>query len=209
MTQRILLTFMLLLLAACGSSGEDENCTDYLLFRVCHVPVSDSSSTTPPPPAPTGVSEGGSASGNESAGSGGTRSVAMAHVNEFEPNSELDNANPLSFPVQGANDAVGVEVLGTVSDSGDGSDFFVFSPPTTGLYLVYLCADTCTEQVVDDAVYIAAYDQSQTTVASTSMGAVERQRLSVEFAAGLTYYVGVNAVGTAGAEYAYRLVIIN
>jgi hypothetical protein len=53
------------------------------------------------------------------------------------------------------------------------------------------------------------YDQSQTTLASTAMGAVERQRLSVEFAAGLTYYVGVHAVGTAAAEYAYRLVIIN
>jgi hypothetical protein len=209
MAQRIVLTFMLLLLAACGSSADEENCTDYLLFRVCRVPVSDSMPAPPPAPEPTGGSSGGAQPDTGSDGSDGTRSVAMAHVNEFEPNSDLNNANPLSFPVQGANDAVGVEVLGTVSDSGDGADFFVFSPPTTGLYLIYLCADTCTEQVVDDAVYIAVYDQSQTTLASTAMGAVERQRLSVEFAAGLTYYVGVHAVGTAAAEYAYRLVIIN
>jgi hypothetical protein len=78
----------------------------------------------------------------------------------------------------------------------------------TDLYAVYLCGESCTEQPVNDEVCIAVYDQSQTTLVSTSIGTVKEQQLTVELEAGLAYYVEINGYNTV-STFGYRLVVID
>ena len=60
-----------------------------------------------------------------------------------------------------------------------------------------------------DEVYLMVYDQSQSTIASTSVGAVEEQRFAVDLVAGLAYYVEINGYNTGSTAEEYRLVIID
>lgn len=53
------------------------------------------------------------------------------------------------------------------------------------------------------------YGQSQSTLASTSVGSVETQHLGVELVAGLAYYVEVNGYSTGSTAEDYKLVIID
>ena len=130
------------------------------------------------------------------------------HV-EYEPNSTLDNANPVSFRSAAADEHIGIDITGTVNQADDAADFFIFTPPRTGHFLVYLCAETCTESLQSDAVYLMVYDQSQTTLASTPVGAVETQHLGVDLVAGLAYYVEVNGYNSGPTTADYRLIIID
>jgi hypothetical protein len=130
------------------------------------------------------------------------------HV-EYEPNSTLDNANPVSFRSAAPDEHIGIEITGTVDQANDAADFFIFTPPRTGHFLVYLCADTCAETLQSDAVYLMVYDQSQTTMTSTPVGAVETQHLGVDLVAGLAYYVEVNGYNSGAATADYRLIIID
>ena len=133
----------------------------------------------------------------------------MRRVVEYESNSTLDNANPVSFRNARAEEHIGIDITGSVSQGGDTSDFFVLTPPRSGHFLVYLCEETCSDIVHSDQVYLMVYDQSQSTIASTPVGTVEKQQLGVDMHAGLAYYVEVNGYNTGSSPLEYKLVIID
>jgi hypothetical protein len=133
----------------------------------------------------------------------------MRRVVEYEPNSTLDNANPMTFRNAKAEEHIGLDITGSVSQGGDTSDFFVFTPPRSGHFLVYLCEGTCSDIVHSDQVYLMVYDQSQSTIAATPVGTVAKQQLGVDMHSGLAYYVEVNGYNTGSSPLEYKLVIID
>ena len=133
----------------------------------------------------------------------------MQHFTEFEPNNILDNANPVFFRSAPVSDHIGISVTGSVTRGTDAADFIVFTPTRTGAYLVYLRRDGETEIAVSDEVYIAAYDQAQSTIDATPLGTMTEQAIHIEFTAGLAYYVEVNGYNTATSGFDYELVIID
>ena len=156
-------------------------------------PVNPPPASPPPPPPPPPSSD----------------IVQMKFHTEYEPNSTIDNANPVSFRAASPDEHIGMDIRGGVTQADDPADFFIFTPPRSGHFLVYLCSDTCSQSLQSDRVYLMVYDQSQSTVASTPVGAVETQHLGVDLTAGLAYYVEVNGYNTGSTTEDYRLVIID
>lgn len=197
--QRTTLLMVLAALAACGGSEDEQPCSQTLavltaglclLGEVTYSSTSTSgSSSTPPPPS--------------------SNTVVMRRVVEFEPNSTLDNANPVAFRNATADKHIGIEITGSVNQTDDSSDFFILSPPRSGHFLVYLCDESCGEALHSEQVYLMVYDQSQTTIASTPLGFVVKQQLGVNLLAGLAYYVEVNGYNTGPSPVDYKLVIID
>jgi hypothetical protein len=194
-------------LTGCGSgSPEGERCgPDLVVAMTAGLSCLGTVTTSSPPPPPASAPPPASEPPPEPE-PGNT--VVMNRVAEYEPNSTFDNANPVSFKAAAPGDNIGIEITGSVERESDAADFFILTPPRTDMYAIYLCADSCTEQPVTDEVYIAVYDQGQTTIASTPVGTSAKQQLAVELAAGLTYYVEINGYDTV-FEYDYRLVIID
>ena len=193
-------TTLLMVLAALAACTEDEQpCSQTLavltvglclLGEVTYSSTSTSgSSSTPPPPS--------------------SNTVVMRRVVEFEPNSTLDNANPVAFRNATADKHIGIEITGSVSQTDDSSDFFILSPPRSGHFLVYLCDESCGEALHSEQVFLMVYDQSQSTIASTPLGSVVKQQLGVDLLAGLAYYVEVNGYNTGPSPVDYKLVLID
>ena len=159
-------------------------------------PATPPPSSPPPPPAPEEPPER-------------TNRVHMQHYDEFEPNDIHDNANPVAFGTAPVTDHIGISVTGTATQDADPADFFVFTPTRTGPYLVYLRRSGETEIAATDEVYIAAYDQSQSTIDATPIGTVAEQVVQVDLTAGLAYYVEINAYNTGVDGFDYELVIID
>ena len=134
--------------------------------------------------------------------------MVINRVSEFEPNDEAGNANPVSFPSAAPDQSLGVEISGRVGESGDTADFFVFTPPRSGQYMAYLCADTCSDFARVEGVYLMAYDQQLTTLASTPLDTTRDQVMFMELDAGLAYYLEINGHQAAGAALDYTLVLI-
>lgn len=207
---QIALITMLASLAACG--GDDKEPTQVCLVLLI-IPVSCSVGTasaptpepTPMPPPSSNTGEANTSSGNNT----GTRQLRMNRVAEFEPNNTLDNANVVQFLTAPIDHSVGIDIQGSVQESADESDFFVFTPNRSDRHGIYLCADTCNTFLEDDAVYIMLYDQHQTTIVGTPVGAMAEQMVSAELTAGLAYYVEVHGLKTADTPYSYQLVIID
>ncbi len=176
-----------LALTGCKSDPEDPNCGgNSSSLRICLGNPDTSSPPPPPPPVP---------------GSSGGNSV-MPVFTDYEPNNTLLNANQVSF-----GSGPGLRINGSVTGDTDPADFFVFSPHRTDRYSVYLCADICTRFLQTDSVYIMIYDQSHTTIASTPVGTVSEQVLSVDLAEGLAYYVEVNGYNTGVNMFDYAMII--
>ncbi len=136
-----------------------------------------------------------------------TGSAKSTQFAEYEPNNSLDNGNIVSIPFRKNDAPAGLEIGGTLNSASDPADFFVFTPSHSGSYNAYLCADTCNEILQDDGIYIMIYDQSQTTVAATPIGATAVQEITADLTAGLAYYVEIRVYGSEGANRDYRLVI--
>ena len=112
-------------------------------------------------------------------------------------------------PTSPLNASAAVEMTGTVKQDDDPADFFIFTPLRSDTFAVYLCEETCVEQVEGDSVYIAVYDQSQTTIASTPIGTVAKQIFTVDLTAGLAYYVEINGYNTGPDSFAYKLIVVD
>ncbi len=159
-----------------------------------------------------GVTTGGST--GETGGSGNTvgpvAAIPYGHIkfDELEPNNSFENANPVQFPDAEGN----IRIAGSVHESDDPSDYFIVSPSRSGLVsvtLYYPCNDTCSklEMVVDDAIYITAYDQYQTSIDGTPIGTVTKQHFVMYMTAGIPYYFAVHGynTGTQPFPYVFRL----
>ncbi len=200
-------------LAGCGG-GDEPDTRLCLLFLVIPVPCTASSPPSPPPlplpPTSPGSGGGDSGSGGTGdSGGSGNRALFINRFAEFEPNSTLDNANNVHFPSAPLNASAAVEMTGTVKQDDDPADFFIFTPLRSDTFAVYLCEETCVEQVEGDSVYIAVYDQSQTTIASTPIGTVAKQIFTVDLTAGLAYYVEINGYNTGPDSFAYKLIVVD
>lgn len=193
-------------LAACGGSADDTQCAPVVAIVTLGFGCLGAVTVTSPPPPPPPVNPPPASPPPPPPSS---NVVRMAFHVEYEPNNTLDNANPVSFKSASADEHIGIDISGNVSQADDAADFFIFTPPRTGQFLIYLCAGDCTETLQSDEVYLMVYDQSQTTLASTPVGAVETQRLGVDLVAGLAYYVEVNGYNTGSATEDYKLVIID
>jgi hypothetical protein len=104
----------------------------------------------------------------------------------------LLDANSLIFPSQIATEPLAADVEGSVHRAGgDGSDFFVFTPPSSGDYQVYLCSDpiACIRGTASDDWDLVVYDQDFTIVASTNPGSVYERKVMLPLDAGLPYSV--------------------
>ena len=218
--QRAALLLVLATLAACGGGSDDDlPCSRVLavltvglcLFAdVTHSstprpqaqpappPTSGSGNTAPPPvsspPPPSPPS---------------SNTVIMRRVVEFEPNSTLNNANPVAFRNAMSEEHIGIEITGSVSQTADSSDFFILTPPRSGHFLVYLCDGPCSNFLQSEQVYLMVYDQTQSTIVSTPLGSVVKQQLGVDLVAGLAYYVEVSGYNTGPSPLDYKLVLID
>jgi hypothetical protein len=201
-----------------GTSSQGKNCNVFFLLVSLGTLCVDTagigtSGTSPGGSSGTGNGVTSSGSGNGTSNSNGnvgdTLRARINRVAEYETNNTLDNANAVLFPAAAGDDVLGIEVSGSLSAPYDSSDFFVFTPPRSGDYLVYLCAATdCSESLVTDDVYIMLFDQSQTTIAHTDMIDRSERRFSVNMTAGLAYYAEVHALDNDGGIIDYRLVVI-
>lgn len=123
-------------------------------------------------------------------------------IGEYEPNSSLNNANPVSLPLGG------LAIAGTISSASDATDHFVFTPPQSGAYGVYLCDVSC-DQVLESAVLnVMVFDQSQTTITGTPLGIESKQAMTVDMAAGVAYYVAVSGYNAGPDMRRYQLAIV-
>ena len=191
-------------LAACGGGEEESQCPELVAVVTMGFGCLGTANVSSPPPPPVSPPPASPPPPPPS-----SNTVRMNFHVEYEPNNTLDNANPVSFGSAAPDEHIGIDIAGAINQSNDTADFFIFTPPRSGHFLVYLCADTCTDALQSDEVYLMVYDQSQTTVASTPVGAVETQRLGLDFVAGLAYYVEVNGYNTGSAAADYKLVIID
>ena len=200
-------------LAACGGGGGETQCPALLAVATAGLACLGTVTVSSPPPPPTTVSpppaSPPAATPPPPTQPPSSNIVRMNFQVEYEPNNTLDNANPVSFKSAAPDEHIGIDITGAVNSADDRADFFIFTPPRTGQFLIYLCSDSCGESLQSDEVYLMVYDQSQSTVASTPMGTVEVQHLSVDLVAGLAYYVEVNGYNTGSTAEDYKLVIID
>jgi hypothetical protein len=210
---RIALLAMLVSLAGCGSDDKEPTyiCLVLLIIPVaCSVGTPSPPSLEPPPPPPAPPPSNSDGESNTSGGNNtGPRTLTMARVAEFEPNNTLDNANVVQFRIAPIEHSVGIDINGSVQETDDQSDFFIFTPNRSDRHGIYLCAETCGAFLEDDAVYIMLYDQHQTTIVSTPVGTVAEQMVTAELTAGLAYYVEVRGVKTGSTPYPYQLIIVD
>jgi len=163
----------------------------------------------------SGDSSSGSSSNSRGDGnSGGTttgsnRSANIARYAEYEPNDVLESANPVAFPIVSGDTVPGIKITGAVRDVSDESDYFILSPNQTGLYAIYLCADTCTEHPTDSMVAIRVIDQFGAVIASNPLHEESTKIVTASLDAGLPYYVQIFGFDTHEQEYLYTLVIID
>jgi hypothetical protein len=132
---------------------------------------------------------------------------------EFEPNSDLANANlPQSATRTSTDQAIGWYVDGSIDDVSDITDAFAFTPLQTREYVLALCppgSNSCNGGTGIDALtaFFRVLDQDGnvllTSEADTDNGNDQRMTLD----AGVFYYVTVDAGDTMGVTVDYRLFV--
>jgi len=190
---RLTLLGLLSVLAACGGDSKQEEACDQMaeghFFIIngimCVFGSADAGTAKPSASGTTSFAADSPAFGNE--------------VGEYEPNTSLDNANPLLM------NGAAIAVVGDLASSHDATDNFVFTPTESGDYQVYLCADSCNQVRESETLSLMVLDQSQTTIAATSLGADGEKTLTIRLDAGIAYYTQVS---TFGALDSYRLAIV-
>ena len=190
------------MLAACGGgdSSDASTCQNPLLLIPCVLGAVSSA------PADTTPVSGSDSSPTAIAGPFTTAGTAaeVAKFDAFEPNNTFDNANIVTIPFA----ADGIVIGGDLSGSGDDSDTFVFTPNRSGLYSIYICADTCAAAAESDELSIMLLDQSQTTVESSVASGSANLEVAASLTAGMAYYVQVQNAGGVTDGQDFSLVIV-
>jgi hypothetical protein len=143
---------------------------------------------------------------------GDSRVATLYRQSEAEPNDSLQTANALVFPSQVATEPLAASVEGSVHKAGgDSGDFFVFTPPDSGDYHVYLCNDplACKRGTATSDWDLVIHDQDFALVANTNPGVVYERKLMLQLEAGLPYYVGVIGQNIDTKSWQYNLTIIS
>jgi len=197
-----LLIVIAITMAACGGGDKKNNKKCIRWGSIAGLPACWELSTgnAPPTQGPTSNSKAESVSADSA-------SSPFVNFDEYETNSLLENANVVTLTAESTDSLSGIEIIGSVHAIDDAADYFVLTPNRSSSYDLFLCGENCTDIRQSDAVYLMVYDQSQTTIASTPLGDNVTQKLTVNLAAGLAYYIEVNGYNAVDVVYDYRLVI--
>lgn len=135
--------------------------------------------------------------------------------NEVEPNNDLSEADGHTFPAHGSNaDYVGFGVIGSVDDTNDPQDYFIFTASRAHAFTIKMCpsetggipscAPFSTIEIIDTSVaYFEVLDQNGVLLLS-SQGDIEAGNFQdINLDAGVAYYLGVFAEDTVGASKNY------
>ena len=153
-------------------------------------------------------SSGGSGNSGGSSNSGSSNDVILLKpIDEYEPNDDWLNANPVEFPKTADRD--GFIIDGSVDDVLDQVDEFTFIRTFLRYHAFRLCSDGqkfCDESGEIDTLtaYIDILDQSGTILASSQ--ASDSNYLRLELAGGVPHYVRVVAADTMATTVKYHLV---
>ena len=189
-------------LAACGGGDDDaaSSCKNPLLLIPCildgQIPTSVDATTAAGTDSSTSAFSGVVSTDGSDA--------EMIRFEAFEPNNTFDNANIVTMPFV----ANGVAIGGSLSGATGDADTFIFTPNRTGLYSIYICAETCASAVEAGGLSIMLLDQTQTTLDSTVTSDSENLEVAANLTAGMAYYVQVGGGGFVPGGQAYKLVIV-
>ena len=142
---------------------------------------------------------------------GDSRIATLYRQSEAELNDSLQTANSLIFPAPVSTEPPAADVIGSIDDADDdGIDIFVFTPPSSGDYHVYVCNDplACLRGTVSEDWFLRLYDQDSTVIAQTTPGRLAEQKVMLRLNAGLPYYVGVIQWNSPAEDWQYNLTII-
>ncbi len=140
-----------------------------------------------------------------------SRIATVYRQGEAEPNDSMQSANPLTFSTRIATERIATDVAGSISGvDNDNDDFFVFTPPETGTYEVYVCNDplVCIRGTKTDKWFLSLSDQNFEVIAGTT-AALSEQVMSQVLQAGLPYYVGIHVWEADMPSWDYNLTIIS
>ncbi len=146
---------------------------------------------------------------------GDSRVATLYRQGEAEPNGSLQAAEPMLFPAQISTERVAADIDGSIhSANGDSADYYVFTPPKSGDYHVYLCNDplACQRGTVTDEQTLVVYDQDFTVLAEVENFipfVLVGQSISLPLSAGLPYYVGVESRNPTSNSWEYNLTVIS
>lgn len=146
---------------------------------------------------------------------GDSRVATIYRLDEAEPNNSHESANPLLFPTRIASEPLATDVAGFVSGMQgaivDSDDFYIFTPPETGVYEIFLCNDplACTRGTISNRWILELRDQNFDPFASTNRNEVQELKLRVFLDAGLPYYLWVRVFDASSATWDYNLTIIS
>ena len=145
---------------------------------------------------------------------GDTRFATIYRQDEAEPNDAFGSANSLNFPTSISTERMGTDVAGFVSGMAgpipDFDDFFIFTPPRTGSYEIFLCNDplVCTRGTVSDIWILELRDMNFDPFAATNRNEVTELKLRVDLEAGLPYYVWIRIFVGSWTTWNYNLTIL-
>jgi len=142
---------------------------------------------------------------------GDVRVATLYRQSESEPNDSTRAANALAFPIRVAGERIATDIAGSVSGSADRKDYYLISPPVTGLYEINLCNDpvACARGTVTERWGVSLLDQDLSIIAATSEIVVDEQTLWIDLDAGLPYYIGVHAVDSSSSRWNYNLTVLS
>jgi len=172
------------------------------------------------------VACGGASSPQSRAGSpppiGVLITVEVTLRSEIEPNNNLAAADAHTMPTHGPNaDYVGFGVVGTVNDTGDPADYFVFTASRAHVFTIQLCQpwiisnatatnSSCTPFDSSDAIdtsvaYFEILDQDGVLLLSSQGDTAAGNFQEISIDAGVAYYLAVFAEDTGGAAQGYQI----
>lgn len=167
--------------AGCGSSGSS----------------SPPSSPSPPPPPP---SSSGAA-------------LVIRPYSELEPNGDLATANLPTYPTRSSpGQRVGWYAVGSINDVTDITDAFAFTPNQTREYYLSLCppeGSICDDNSRIDTLtaFFRVLDQDGNVLLTSEADTIDGNKYFATLAAGVLYYVTVDAGDTMGVTVDYRLYV--
>ena len=145
---------------------------------------------------------------------GVTFTLLVTARSEIEPNNSLATADAHTLPDHGANaDYVGFGVIGTVNDTLDPADYFVFTASRAHDFTIRLCSSMCIPfdvvDILDTSVaYFEVLDQDGTLLLSSQGDIVAGNIQDISIDAGVVYYLAVFAEDTVGATQSYYIEMV-
>ncbi len=127
---------------------------------------------------------------------------------ESEPNNSTAEANPFVILANSS-----VRFTGSVNDTTDVADFVAFSTESSDLYAVFICraVGECTLPFLQsNEIYIDLLDQNGNVVQTTNMmQTANGHEITFMSSQGLSFFVAVRALNTAGMDFDYEIIITN